>query len=136
MEGAKVTHFPFYIFESVLPAWKDAFIWTAPLIVTAEDPSNHVLSYDDIFQLTKAFANGIRRAGLKPGDRLALWADPSIYEIVACLGTIAAGGVFVALPQGMKQIDSKACLGSCSPNFLFTGPSLREEAKALQENGQ
>ncbi|MFT5709835.1 MAG: acyl-CoA synthetase (AMP-forming)/AMP-acid ligase II [Halioglobus sp.] len=64
----------------------------------------------------KAFA----AAGLKKGDRFAIWA-PNIYQwIIAAIGAQSLGGVLVPLNTRLKGAEAAYILSTSGAKFLFT----------------
>jgi acyl-CoA ligase (AMP-forming) (exosortase A-associated) len=55
------------------------------------------LTYKEVAQKTTSFAWGLRNCGLQPGDRLGIYLDASIPQVISILGTSQAGGVFVPI---------------------------------------
>ena len=55
------------------------------------------LSFADLDAAMAAASSRFVAAGLRPGERVALWAPNSVDWIIACLGLQAAGGVLVPL---------------------------------------
>jgi acetoacetyl-CoA synthetase len=75
------------------------------IIFSSEGERWRTLSHRELFSEVSRFAAGLRRAGVKAGDRVAGYL-PNIPEaIIAALGTAAIGGVW----------------SSCSPDFGVQG---------------
>lgn len=67
------------------------------------------LTYSEVAQKTAGLALGLRNCGLQPGDRLGIYLDSSIPQVLAIFATSQAGGVFVPintllLPQQVVHI--------------------------------
>jgi acyl-CoA synthetase (AMP-forming)/AMP-acid ligase II len=67
-------------------------------------------------QATRAFC----AAGIKPGDRIAIWA-PNLHEwILAAIGLQSAGGVLVPLNTRLKGGEAGYILAKSGARILFT----------------
>ena len=55
------------------------------------------LTYGEVAQKTASLAWGLRNCGLEKGDRLGIYLDSSIPQVLSLLGTSQAGGVFVTI---------------------------------------
>lgn len=67
------------------------------------------ISFAALAERMMAAAAGFVHAGLRPGERVCLWAENCAEWIVACLGLQAAGGVLVPLNTRFKQTEA-ACI--------------------------
>ena len=68
------------------------------------------LSFRELAEQMMAAAAGFVAAGLREGERVALWAPNSLDWIVACLGLQAAGGVLVPLNTRFKGGEAEFIL--------------------------
>ena len=75
------------------------------LIFKGEDRPLRVLTRAELYQAVAGFAEGLRREGIKPGDRVAGYVPNLPEAIVAALGAAAVGAVW----------------SSCSPDFGVPG---------------
>lgn len=55
------------------------------------------LSYGTIAKQTGGLASGLRRIGLQRGDRVGIYLDPSVPQVLSIFGVSQAGGVFVPI---------------------------------------
>src|SRR5215831_7214716 len=55
------------------------------------------LSYEQIEELTNRLAHVLRGSGLGRGDRVGIFLDRSVHEVLAIYGITKAGGVFVPI---------------------------------------
>ncbi|WP_328872084.1 FadD3 family acyl-CoA ligase [Streptomyces sp. NBC_00287] len=63
--------------------------------------------------------------GVRPGDRVAIWAPNSLDWIVAALGAVSAGAVLVPLNTRFKGAEAADVLRRCGARLLFvTGTFL------------
>lgn len=56
---------------------------------------NERLTYADVSRRIRGLASGLRNAGLQRGERVGIYLDASIAQVVSIFGTSQAGGVFV-----------------------------------------
>ena len=62
-------------------------------------------SFRKLGDKTRAFANGLAKAGFKRGDSVALFAENRLEWIAAALGAIRAGAVAVPLDVQLSDDD-------------------------------
>jgi acyl-CoA ligase (AMP-forming) (exosortase A-associated) len=55
------------------------------------------LSYETVAKQTAGLAYGLRRIGLQRGDRVGIYLDPSVPQVLSIFGVSQAGGVFVPI---------------------------------------
>jgi acyl-CoA ligase (AMP-forming) (exosortase A-associated) len=71
------------------------------------------LSYQEVADQSSSLANGLRQAGLSRGDRLGIYLDASVPQVLSIFAASLAGGVFVPInsllyPQQVAHI-AKDC---------------------------
>ncbi|MDB5583571.1 MAG: fatty acid--CoA ligase [Bradyrhizobium sp.] len=71
----------------------------------------HRLSFRELAERMMDAAAAFVAAGLREGERVALWAPNGLDWIVACLGLQAAGGVLVPLNTRFKAGEAEFILG-------------------------
>ena len=78
----------------------------APLAAGAGKPAlfyaGRAWTYGELDRLSRSYARGLASAGLKPGDRVAVYADASPEVIVALLAHYRAGLVHVPINPGYR----------------------------------
>ena len=55
------------------------------------------LNYREVASRTAGLAHGLRCAGLERGDRIGIYLDPSVPQVLSIFGASQAGGVFVPI---------------------------------------
>jgi acyl-CoA ligase (AMP-forming) (exosortase A-associated) len=88
------------------------------------------LGYAEVWRRASGLANGLRRAGLRRGDRVGIHLDPSVAQVVSIFGVSRAQGVFVPInsllfPEQVSHIGR-----DCQITALITTP---EKLAALAE---
>ncbi|MCZ2458008.1 MAG: AMP-binding protein [Chitinophagales bacterium] len=82
------------------------------------------------------FAGYLCKAGLKKGDRVAIYLDNSWENILAIYATSLAGGVFLVINPQTKADKLKFILNDSGSKFLVTASILRHEfIPAVKETG-
>ncbi|MEN5144846.1 FadD3 family acyl-CoA ligase [Brevundimonas diminuta] len=77
-------------------------------------------------------ASALIEAGLKPGDRVAIWAPNSAEWIVACLSVQAAGAVVVTMNTRLKGLEAQYILNRTRARILLTvGDFLGQDYRQL-----
>jgi carnitine-CoA ligase len=62
---------------------------------------------------------------IKPGERVAVMSENRIEFMIAWLGTIAAGGLFVSINHGAREHDAGHVLRDSQAAVVVAGPSCR-----------
>jgi acyl-CoA ligase (AMP-forming) (exosortase A-associated) len=55
------------------------------------------MTYGEVTGQVAGLAHGLRRAGLRRGDRVGIYLDPSIPQVLSAFGVSQAGGAFVPI---------------------------------------
>jgi acyl-CoA ligase (AMP-forming) (exosortase A-associated) len=80
------------------------------------------LGYAEVWRRASGLADGLRRAGLRRGDRVGIYLDPSVAQVVSIFGVSRAQGVFVPInsllfPEQVSHIGR-----DCQIAALITTP--------------
>src|SRR5262249_10531897 len=59
--------------------------------------SDERLTYAEVARRAGGLAEGLRRAGVARGDRVGIYLDPSVPQVLSIFGVSQAGGVFVPI---------------------------------------
>src|SRR5688572_8120636 len=76
------------------------------------------VSYRELAQVMRRSAAAFVRAGLQPGDRVAIWVHNSLEWVEASLGLQAAGGVLVPLNTRFKGAEAQYAINKSGARFL------------------
>lgn len=94
----------------------------------AARPDSHYFTTHDFRLWAQRFAAGLRKSGLKTGDRVLLFSGNDLFFPVVFMGTIMAGGIFtganptfVARELAYQLQDSGATYLICADGSLDTG---------------
>ena len=77
-----------------------------------------VLGYAELRRAVADTADALRRAGVRPGDRVAVCLPKSIGALTAILGTLAAGAAYVPLNHRLPPAQMRAILANLLPRLL------------------
>ena len=77
-----------------------------------------VLSYAELRRAVADTADALRRAGVRPGDRVAVCLPKSTGALTAILGTLAAGAAYVPLNHRLPPAQMRAILANLLPRLL------------------
>ncbi len=87
---------------------------------TAIEDGNTRISYFELSFGARRMTAALLAAGIRPGDRVAIWA-PNCWEwIYAALGIHGAGAVLVPLNTHYKGIEAATILNQSAARLLFT----------------
>jgi acetoacetyl-CoA synthetase len=78
---------------------------TAAIFFKGEGQPTRTVTFAELYEAVAGFAGGLRRAGIRPGDRVAGYVPNVPEAVVAALGAAAVGAVW----------------SSCSPDFGVPG---------------
>ena len=92
----------------------------APAIVTFERSE----SFRELAGATRGAAEGLRRRGLKPRERVLLAGVNSLALVHAWLGTIWAGGVPAAVNPQLTELEMAYLREDLQPSVILTGDQL------------
>lgn len=106
----------------------------------AARPDSHYFSTHDFRLWAQRFAAGLRKSGLKPGDRVLLFSGNDLFFPVVFMGVIIAGGIFtganptfVARELAYQLQDSGARYLICADGSLDTGIEAAKMAGLAQD---
>lgn len=84
------------------------------------------ISYGDFYNQTLRVANGLRRMGIKCGDRVLIFGTNSIDWILAEMGIFAAGGILVTLNPQYKFREIEYIVKHSEAETIFVDSGLEE----------
>jgi acyl-CoA ligase (AMP-forming) (exosortase A-associated) len=90
------------------------------------------LTYAEVDKRTAGLAMGLRRAGLQRGDRVGIYLDPSLPQVLSIFGVCQAGGVFVPLNPKLFPEQIEHIANDCGvKGLIVSGSKLRALAEVL-----
>ena len=78
------------------------------------------LTYIQINETANQLAHALINAGLKRGDRVAIFLDNSIEAVISIYGVLKAGGVFSTLSPTLKARKLEYILNNLESSFLIS----------------
>jgi acyl-CoA ligase (AMP-forming) (exosortase A-associated) len=81
------------------------------------------LSYGEVASKVTALAHGLRRTSLRRGDRVGIYLDPSIAQVLSIFGISQAGGVFVTINSALFPDQLAHIANDCAMRGLITTES-------------
>jgi amino acid adenylation domain-containing protein len=92
---------------------------------TALEHDGHSLTYGELNTRANRLAHHLRGLGVGPEERVAVCAERGIEAVVALLGTLKAGGVYVPLDPGSPPQRLAYMLEDCSPVVVLALDTAR-----------
>ena len=123
---------PTYLFGSPHTLLSDE----SPCFLDADNPDELYLTLHAFRLWAKRLAVGLRRAGLKDGDRVLLFSGSTVFFPVVLLGVIMAGGIFTGANPIYVARELAYQLQDSEATFLITAEESFETAlEAAQSIG-
>jgi len=92
------------------------------------------LSYRDVTQRVEGLAQGLRAAGLGRCERVGIYLDPSVAQVISIFGVSKAGGTFVPINAVLMSDQVAHIIRDCGMKALITTPAkLASLAEVLPE---
>ncbi|KAI9683515.1 MAG: hypothetical protein M1822_006055 [Bathelium mastoideum] len=114
----------------------DALPKESPCFLDAERSDKLFLTLHTFRLWAKRFAVGLRKAGLKDGDRVLLFSGNTIFFPVVVLGVIMAGGIFTGTNPANVPRELAYQLQDSDARFLITAEeSLQTALEAARTIG-
>lgn len=90
------------------------------------------VTYAELSQRVRGCAGGIIRAGVQPGERVAIWAPNSLEWVIAALGALCAGAALVPVNTRFKGEEAGYVLAKSRAVLAFVGaPFLGMDYSAM-----
>jgi acyl-CoA ligase (AMP-forming) (exosortase A-associated) len=81
------------------------------------------LSYREVTRRTGGLAKGLRRAGLVRADRMGIYLEPSVAQVISIFGISEAGGVYVPINATLFPEQVEHVAKDCGMKGLITTPA-------------
>lgn len=85
------------------------------------------LSYETLSARVDALAQGLIDLGIQRGDRVGIFLETSVEQVVSIFGTSRAQGVFVPMHHSLKPEQVGHIIGDCEISALITTPDRLHE---------
>jgi len=93
--------------------------------------ADQTISYGRLAAMVEQFARALRRQGLQPGERVALFLGNCPAFVVAYLGTHLAGGIVVLVNTQYRQVELRHILTDAGVQLCVTSAAGREHLLPL-----
>jgi 4-coumarate--CoA ligase len=120
---------PTFVFDS-----PTAELPKTPALISASEPERYYLSVHDYRHYAQRLASGLRKSGLKPGDRVLLFSGNTLFFPSVIMGVVMAEGIFtganpsyIARELAYQLKDSGARYLICAESSLETGIAAAKE---------
>ena len=84
------------------------------------------VSYREVATRCAAVATGLRNAGMRRGDRVGIYLDPSIDQVLSIFSISQAGGVYVPINTVLFPEQVAHIVRDCGMKALITTPEKLE----------
>ena len=105
--------------DETIPGAVTASIAARPDVEAVVEPGRRV-TYRELGELVSISTRAMMAAGVKPGDRVAIWAPNGLGWIVAALGAQSAGAALVPVNTRWKGDEAAYVLSASKAVLLFT----------------
>ena len=78
------------------------------------------LTFGELAEQAETVAGALVRAGVEPGDRVALWAPNSLRWVVASLGVYMSGAVLVPINTALRAQEAQHVLTTSRARLVLT----------------
>ena len=101
------------------------------LLCVGPDGSERRLTYRELSEASNRFANLLRRQGVEPGDRVAGLMPRGPEVIIAIIGTLKLGAIYVPIFTGFGPDSVRFRLDHCQAKVLVTHQDMRKQTAGL-----
>ena len=88
-------------------------------------------TYQDLGRETAKLANGLRAAGVTPGDRVAVQVEKSVENVVLYLACLQAGAVYLPLNTAYTDSELDYFFGDAEPSLIVCQPTRADGVRGL-----
>jgi len=81
------------------------------------------LSYREVAQRVAGLAQGLRNAGVRRCDRVGVYLEPSVAQVISIFGISQAGGAFVPINAVLLSDQVAHIVRDCAMKALITTPA-------------
>jgi amino acid adenylation domain-containing protein/non-ribosomal peptide synthase protein (TIGR01720 family) len=90
------------------------------------------LTYQDLEALSNNLGHEIIQAGVKPGDRVALCFEKSIWPVLSMLSVLRAGAIGVNIDPSLPPVRIAAILQVAEPSLVLTSAGTHPIVQSVQ----
>jgi acyl-CoA ligase (AMP-forming) (exosortase A-associated) len=89
------------------------------------------LTYEQVAARVRAFASSLRSAGIGAGERIGIYLEPSVAQVISIFGVSQAGAIFVPINAVLFPEQVKHICRDCGITALITSGKKFESLSAL-----
>lgn len=104
------------------------------IVTRLPDKSLHRYTYGDFYRRSRALAEALQKAGLRPGDRVATLSWNTYAHLEAYFGIPAAGGVLHPLNLRLHPSDIAYIINHAEDRFLIVDDVLLKLYEAIRDH--
>lgn len=101
------------------------------MIWEGDDGAVRKLTYRELWQEVNAFANGLHKLNVGPGDRIAIYLPMVVENVVAILAAARIGAIFTPCFSGYGAEAVAARLRDCEAKVLVTADGFLRRGKVI-----
>jgi malonyl-CoA/methylmalonyl-CoA synthetase len=99
--------------------------------ICIEQEDGFTLTYGELLDWTARIANALHGLGVRPGDRVAMQVDKSVWALLVYLATLRAGAVHLPLNPAYVPGEVRYFLGDAEPSLFICRAGEEEAMGAL-----
>jgi acetyl-CoA synthetase len=103
----------------------------APAVLAAQRGEVEVVTSGQLREIVMRVASGLRRAGLRVGDRVAIAMPMTLEAVAGYLGTVWAGGVVVSIADSFAPEEIATRLRITETSVVLTQDVIHRAGKTL-----
>lgn len=103
-----------------------------PRKVAVKD-KNNVYTYDDLWKKMQFFSKKLKMAGVRKGDRVAIFMDNNANYVIGILAILMVGGIFVPLSTHSPEEYVYKILFNCTPTIVMVDNKSKEKFLSMQK---
>jgi acyl-CoA synthetase (AMP-forming)/AMP-acid ligase II len=107
----------------------------AAIEVVTPGQTHDSLTYGQLRTLVLQLASGLKKAGLKPGDRVLLAAPNCLLYTTVMLAVITAGGSFLGASNSRTAEEFQHWMNTIEPSFVLVHHSIGDKFTAKSTCG-
>jgi acyl-CoA ligase (AMP-forming) (exosortase A-associated) len=88
---------------------------------------DRVLTYAELRQKAQNLGQGLRKKGVRRGDRVGLYLDKSLEQVIAIFGALYADAAFVIINSVLRAKQVRHIIRDCGVKLLITEEKYLEE---------
>lgn len=95
---------------------------------------NITLTYAQLEEECNRFANALRDLGVQKYDRVAILAHNTIHHVITWLGTVKAGGIYLAINYLLRDKDISFCINHSESKVFIVEDALYDLVKDVLDD--